>query len=341
MNRKRLLIIGMAVVLLVAALGGGAAYANTSLSATYSPQRAVTDYFAAQARGDVTGMMSNSKYLRGDGSVPQLFDRAAVTAMVGLDQNRQITNVKVVSTQRIDSSTSTVGVTLNWAGNPRSLIYTVRKDPSRVHYLFYDSWRLDIPYATINITLPNQPGLVTVDDRDAGVPPTTVQTIQGYHSVTMLGTTLFDANSQIADAVQGTGAVTFPTKLSASAYAAAAAAIKNTIGTFSCDPAQYFNCPNHAYQVQAGYREILKAVGGDIRAASSWSITYTGDPTTNMSLVVTTTRGTVTASGTCAMTLTVDGSKTYSFTGTWTATLVWNNGVVSTTMLESCDSTRA
>src|SRR5262245_27446836 len=57
------LIVGVVAIVVLGALGGGgAALANASLSSTYSPQRAVTDYFAAQARGDVDGMMSNATF---------------------------------------------------------------------------------------------------------------------------------------------------------------------------------------------------------------------------------------------------------------------------------------
>ena len=48
-----LLIIGLIVVLILAALGGGAFVANASLSSTYSPERAVTDYLAAQKKGAI------------------------------------------------------------------------------------------------------------------------------------------------------------------------------------------------------------------------------------------------------------------------------------------------
>ena len=52
-RRRRLILVGAGalVVLLVA----GAILAHLSLSQTYSAQRAVEDYFAAQARSDVTG----------------------------------------------------------------------------------------------------------------------------------------------------------------------------------------------------------------------------------------------------------------------------------------------
>ena len=68
---------------------------------------------------------------------------------------------------------------------------------------------------------------------------------------------------------------------------------------------------------------------------------FSGDPTTTMVLVITNEAGKVTASGKCAMTLTVDGSKIYHFTGTWTGTLNWSSGAFSSNVLEDCDAVRA
>src|SRR5438105_8441090 len=159
-----LLVVGIIAVFLIAALGGGAIFANAQLSTTYSPQRAVTDYFAALGRGDVTGMMSNAQFLPGDPSYSQYFGKDAAKALVAVDQDRQSSQVSISSTQPVDDTTSTVKVSLTWGGTPRSMNNTVTKDICRVHYVFYDSWRVDIPYTTITVTLPNQPGSVQVDD---------------------------------------------------------------------------------------------------------------------------------------------------------------------------------
>src|SRR4029077_14952223 len=78
-GRRGLLIGAIVAVFLILVLGGGAALANASLSSTYSPKAAVSDYFAAQARGDVDGMWSNATYMNGGGS-DSLFNQDAVTA---------------------------------------------------------------------------------------------------------------------------------------------------------------------------------------------------------------------------------------------------------------------
>ena len=39
----------------------------------------------------------------------------------------------------------------------------MRKDATTTNYLFYSPWKVDIPYATIGLVLPNQPGAIQVD----------------------------------------------------------------------------------------------------------------------------------------------------------------------------------
>src|SRR3981189_3358350 len=82
-RRRWPLVMGL-VGVLVLALAGGAFAANSSLSQTYSPQRAVADYFAAQQRGDVNAMWSRASYTRGDGSYERLFNQSALRAMMQL-----------------------------------------------------------------------------------------------------------------------------------------------------------------------------------------------------------------------------------------------------------------
>ena len=179
------LVVGSVVaVVLILLLGGGAFLANASLSSTYSPKAAVAGYFAAQAKGDVNGMWSNATFETGGGS-DNLFSKDAVTAMMANDQNRAVSNVSVTSTQDLDSSTSKVTVSMAWSRTQITHTYTVSKDTSRVHDLFYYSWRVDVPSQPITVTLPNQAGGIQVDGIDVSS-PSSVQVIQGYHTVKML-----------------------------------------------------------------------------------------------------------------------------------------------------------
>ncbi len=335
------LIIGIVAVVALAALGGGGALANASLSSTYSPQRAVSDYFSDMGRGDATGMMSNASFLSDDSASSQFFTKDGVTAMLAADQNKQISSVKVGAASMVDDSTDSVSVTLSWGGAARNLTYKVRKDSSRVHFLFYPSWRVQVPFAIITLTVPNQGGSVQVDGLSLPANAKKIEAIQGFHSVAMQATDFYSANTQVADGVDGSPIVAFPTDLNSSAKAAAAASIKAAFGNVTCDASKYFDCPNHRYTVKAGYYDILPAPGGDIRANSWWSLAFAGDPTTSMKLTVSTTSGTVDASGICGLTMTVDGKSTYNFVGVWTGTLTWTGGAFNSDVSVNCDVSRA
>ena len=337
---RRWLVIGIVVVLLLAVLGGGAAYANASLSSTYSPQRAVTDYFAAQGRGDLNGMLSNATYLKGAGADAQFFGRDALTKMLTLSQNTAVADVKVIATLEVDASTSKVTVSMTWAGNQRTHGYTVRKDTARVHDFFYDSWRVEIPSTTVNVALPNQPGGIQMDGITVTANGTTtaIQVIEGYHSVTMLKTDFYDSASQVVDAADGNATVSFPSKVSSSFSAAAATSIKAAF--VSCDASSDSYCIDHTYQVPSGHYEAFTGFPGysEIDAYSNWSFTFSSDPTAGMALVVTPNPGKLTSSGKCAVTMTVDGSSHYNFSGTWVATLTYTSGTFATAVVYNCTS---
>src|SRR5713226_824984 len=96
-GRGRLLILVLVAALVLGGAGTGGYFANVSLSSTYSPERAVTDYFGAQKRGDVARMTSNATFLRGDGSFDDLFGQDALRAMMGVRQNLDVQAVRVKS----------------------------------------------------------------------------------------------------------------------------------------------------------------------------------------------------------------------------------------------------
>ena len=135
--------------------------------------------------------------------------------MIAIPQNTDIKDVNVASTTIVDSNTSTVNVTMTWGGHHVVRAYMVHKDLTRVHYNFYPSWRLDIPFATIQLSLPNQPGSISVDGQTLPQGATkTLEVIQGYHTVTMDGTDLYDTVSAAADAIEGSATIAFPGTLS-------------------------------------------------------------------------------------------------------------------------------
>jgi hypothetical protein len=335
------MVAGIVAVFLILVLGGGAFIANASLSSTYSPQRAVTAYLAAQSRGDVATMMANANFLKGDNGLDQLFNQDAVTAMLGVAENRALSNVSVTSTESLDSSTSKVTVEMTWNGGGRTQTYVVHKDTARVHDLFYYSWRADIAASSVSVTLPNQAGAISVDGISLPSGTTSFSVIQGYHTVTMASTDLYDTFNQTVNAVEGNATLAVAGNFSADATSAAVSAVKDTFNGGTCDTKAYFDCPNHKYTTEAGYDyTILPMPGGDVRAVN-WIFTLASDPTAGMKLVVATTAEQVNASGSCAMKLVVDGRTTYNYAGDWSAVLTFNNGAFDTDLTVNCDKARA
>jgi hypothetical protein len=320
-RRRWPLIAGLAGVL-VLALAGGAVAANSALSQTYSPQRAVADYLAAQQRDDARAMWAGAAYARGDGSYALLFDQTALRTMMQIPENSKLGDVRIISTRQLDSGRREVAVNLVWNGVPRALTLTVNKDPNASHWLFYPSWKVEIPYSTISITLPNQPGPIRIDGigLPAGASQTSIQVIQGFHEVTMVESALLDQASQKVDAV-GSTPISLPGTISKAATVAAADAVRygfsHCITTDGCFDHTY-TAPNNNfiyYMPLPGY--------GDVNY-TKYVITLTGDPTATMKLTVLADTGKVSVSGPCTSTFTIDGRRQYSLKGDFSGTLTLN-----------------
>jgi archaellum component FlaF (FlaF/FlaG flagellin family) len=327
---RTLFIIGLILVLLVAAGGAGAVLANASLASTYSAERTVTDYFAAQKSGNTAYMLANANYLRGDGSYSEYFDAGGLAAMLAIPQNTDIKDVNVASTTIVDTNTSTVNVTMTWGGHHVVQALTVHRDLTRVHYNLYNSWRIDIPFASINVTLPNQPGSIAVDGLTLPQGALKdIQVIEGYHKVTMDATDIYTKASADADAISSGATVTFPSTISATALASARNVIKKAFNV--CDKATNArqDCLGHTYYAPNAANTIYYFTDlpgyGQVQY-SRYVLALTSDPTKTMKLVVSADAGKMSAGGACGFTLTVDGSRKYNFKGSWTATITVSAG---------------
>jgi hypothetical protein len=337
--RNLWLVVVAAALLEILVLGGSGVAAYALRSSTYSPERAVTDYFIAQSRGDVSGMMANATFQQG--SNPEFFRQSGIASMMNVPQNKDVHNVKVVSSRVIDPITQSVAVSLAWAGQQHTQTYTVRKDNSKFRDLVYRAWRIVIPFVTIHITLPNQAGPIQVD----GITPatsdvSTIQAVAGYHSVTMSANAFYDRASQLVDGVDGTPAAAFAPDVSAGAIAMAAAAVK--LAFPNCDPSVSPGCLNHTYNApNDGRRWLFSLPGyGDV-FYTTYVVTLVGDPTSDMKLVVPPDAGKVNASGTCIVTVTMNGNQTYNLAGPWTATLTLDSGSFSADLVSNCWATKA
>jgi len=281
-------------------------------------------------------MFNNANFLRGDGSYSEYFDAGGIAAMLALPQNTDIQDVRVASTTVVDSNTSTVNVTMTWAGHHVVRAYTVHKDLTRVHYNFYYSWRIDIPFASINLTLPNQPGSIAVDGLT--LPQGAVkdiQVVQGFHKVTMGSSDIYDNASMDADAIDSGPSVVVPGTISAAAIATAKKTVQQ--GFNNCKTIVY-QCLNKVYNAPStpGFIYYFTLPGyGDVPYLT-YKYTLTRDPTTGMKVVVDAADGKLLVSGTCAYTMTIDGSKQYLLKGSWKGTLTVVSGGWGYDLLTDC-----
>jgi hypothetical protein len=324
---------------IVAAIAGYA----ISISRANSPEQVVRTYFDAQKRGDVNAMMSTAHYMRGDGAYERFFDRSAVAAMVEVPQNRDIRDLKVVSTKNFDSSTAVVTVSMNWAGMDRTVPVRVRKNSPDLVVPFLTSWSVEMWSANITLELPIQAGKVSVDGIEVpGDAPASVQVIAAFHKVDMAKTPLYDGASHIADAVTGEPNVALDGNLSQSVMASAAKAIK--AGALVCDPVKYYDCAGHKYvaPIKAGFVYYLTMPGyGEVDYAS-YVFTLTGDMTKGMKVTPAEESGRLFASGKCTVTMTVNGSRTYRFSGDWSADLtVVDGGAFTADVVPNCEKAKA
>jgi len=333
------LVVTAAALLEILVLGGSGAAVYALYSSTYSPERAVTDYFAAQSRGDLGGMMANATFQQGTNA--EFFHQSGIASMMSVPQNQDVHSVKVVSSRAIDTTTQAVAVSLTWAGQHHSQTYTVRKDNSKFRDLIYRSWRIVIPFVSIHITLPNQPGPIQVD----GITPVTsdvtaIQAIEGYHRVTMNANAFYDRSSQVVDGVDGTPAATFAPDVSSGAVAMAAAAVK--LAFPNCDPSAYTGCLNHTYNAPNDGRKWYFDLPGYGQVFwTSYRVTLMGDPTSDMKVVVPADAGKARASGTCTITVTFDETSNYYLAGPWTATLTLDAGRLTADLASNCWANKA
>ena len=339
-QRRRLILVGaVALALLLAA---GAILANLSLSQTYSAQRAVEDYFAAQARSDVDGMLSNATFLRGEGSYGVFFGKATLSEMMALRQNSDIHDVKVTGVQNIGGGARSVTVSMIAHGAARTQTFTVRQDPSRMNWGFYPSWRVEIPSTAIHIMLPNQAGPITVDG--ASPPPganaTEIQAISGFHMVRMEATSILDRADQLVDATDPNATVTMPGNVGDAALVLARAAVTDAFK--NCDAAKHSGCINHTYRApNNNYIYFLRLPGYGEVDYTTYQFTLAGDPTSGMKLTVESETGKVSVSGSCAVTLTADGGRHYNLKGTYDGTLNWEAGDFSAHIVSDCAAQKA
>jgi hypothetical protein len=340
-RRRRWLIALVAAGIVLVLLVVAGIVANASLSQTYSARRAVEDYFAAQAHRNVDGMLANATFVRPEGSYSDFFGRNTLTGMIQLPQNSAIEAFKVTAVQRLDSQTELVTVSLIWNGSSRTETYKVIKDPTRAHMLLYSSWRVQIPSTTLHLTLPKQAGSVTVDG--VAPPPAAntkvIQTIRGFHQVRMEASSIVDVASLQVDATAASANVELPGKITDFALASAKTAVTNAFN--NCDAAKYEDCIGHTYTAPNNnfiYYLVLPGYGNV--DYTTYVFTLANDPTADMKLTIESDPGKASATGSCALTMTANGGRHYSWHGTYTAVLTWETYRFSADVTVNCQAIR-
>jgi hypothetical protein len=340
-RRRRWLVALIAAGILLVLIAVATIVLNASLSQTYSARRAVEDYFAAQAHRNVDAMLANATFVRPEGSYADFFGRTMLTGMMQQPQNSAIDSLKVTAVQNFDGETQLVTVSMVWGGKPRTETFKVRKDPSRIHWLVYPSWRVQVPSMTLYLTLPKQAGPVTVDGvsppPDAN--PKAIQTIMGFHQVRMESTSILAAATLSVDAVDSAPTVELPGKINDFALGSAKSAVTATFN--SCDAAKYEDCPGHMYTApNNNYVYYFTLPGYGEVDYTKYVDTLATDPTADMKLTVESDAGKLSVSGSCAVTMTVDGNRHYSLKGTYTGTLIWQGSGFTGTIIADCEAGR-
>jgi len=140
-----------------------------------------------------------------------------------------------------------------------------------------------------------------------------------------------------------TPSATFPDTISTGATNLAKAAVKDAFT--HCDNVKYLDCPGKTYKAPntPGYVYYLSIPGCGKVYYTSYKVTFTSDPTTNMKLAVGSEADHLVASGNCGLTLTVSGTSAgkYLLKGAWTADLTWETSDFAADVLFSCASSKA
>ena len=340
-RRRRALIPVVTLLLVMLALGVFAVMANASLSRQYSPEAAIRSYFAAQQRGDVSGMWANAVFERPDASAARFFDRAALASMMKIEGNSALREVRILSVKKVDSSTEKATISMLWKGTRLSQDYTVRRDAGEVHWFLYPSWKIQVPSTTVQLKLPNQAGTVNLDGIPAPVSGQSVlYTMMGYHAVSMDATSLLAESHIMVDGRDQLATATVSGTLLVGRVTDAGTALHKALD--SCDVARYDGCFKHTYLARDNKFIYYMTVPGygDVNY-TRYSYALVGDPASGMTITVEPQAGDVSISGSCASALTVNGGRTYQLKGDFTGKLHWSGGEFASDVTWDCAKAKA
>ena len=299
--------------------------ANAALSRTYGPESVVRAYFAAQQRGDVSGMWANANFERPDGAYEAFFGRLALAGMMKVKANSNLRDISVGAPRRVDFRTQVVRASMTWEGKPYSRDFKVQEDHSQSHLLVYPYFRIQIPTVAIRLHLPNQAALINLDGTPAPRSSQDVlDSIMGFHQVTMDATGLLNGQDLTVDARQDAYPVTVPGTLQDARMAELRVGIRKAFE--DCDPTRSNGCINHTYTApDSNFIYYLDIPGAGRVAYTKYVETERGDPAADVSVTIEPGVGIVRVHGTCAETLTIDGSRHFQLKGDYGGTMRWDS----------------
>jgi hypothetical protein len=334
-RRTRPFLIGAAIAVML--VSGAAVGANLLLAGMYSPQQALFDYLRAQSRGDVNGMWQKGVFQGGEGAYHVFFTREALAAMMSDARNTLVSGVSVTSARQLDGNTDIVTASLDWYGTQGSIDFHVVKDTSQMHWLFYPSWRVVAPTATINFTYPNQGGSITID----GLPlpdssGSAIAVLSGQHRTTMAATAIVAAESHTVDVSlpSSSAPVEFHDVLAPAASKAAADSVKQAFVT--CDAAKYLRCIDHTYSAPTdGNLYFFVAPDGSHVFYTHYTVSLVGDPTANMTTTFELQDGQLSVSGACTTRI-ATGARNVDHAATFDGKLTWNGSSFDSDVTWTC-----
>jgi hypothetical protein len=318
---RRRVIALVAVLVLTAA---GLLVLNAVLTSTYSPESAVRDYFAAQKRADAAAMWANARFVHPDGAYGAFFDKTALADMMKVKANANVRDLRIGRFETVDSSSKAVTISMTWDGQKISQPFRVRQDSGDVHWLLYPSWKIDIPSRVVRLGLPYQAAPISLDGISAPQSSQNVfDTIMGFHKVMMDASSLLKGQQVLVDARQEPASATIPGTLQDARLADIRKGIHDSLE--ACDPARYQDCVNHTYSApNRNYVWIFTVPGAGDVSWTTYRYTDRGDPGADVSVTIDAADGLVDVQGTCAETLTIDGTRTFALKGDYGGTMRWD-----------------
>lgn len=256
---SRRMVTGLAVLLVIAL---GAIGANALVGANHTPEKTAVAYFSAEQSGDAATMWEKGIFEKKAGifgllgsSSTELLSQDALTGMMKLSQNRDISAIAVKSVDSVTDTTAMVTLTFRRAGSAVTQTVDLRKDSSQKALGIYPVWRVVAPVSSLSIDGGKGLSAVSVDGVSVALSggSASVDVIAGYHAVDTAESGILSAESQAVDATGDQASVTFKPQAKPGIFDLAKTALlaafrSKCAGSIGPSPT---GCPNDAFAFSA------------------------------------------------------------------------------------------